>query len=169
MLEKVVLVILAALVGAAVSPWLEWVRGNWSAQHWEAQERWKFKADTYARALVALKQMRQPLERPATKGILPSKDEWDKVVQASLDLVEPVVVGRLWLDEEATRPLETLGNRLMDVARTIDKQDPGPTLVSLCRVLDDEINRLHELARKDLRFERLPRRRREERNDEHPS
>ena len=151
--EKVVLVVLAALVAAAVNPWLERVKARTAAEYWEAQERWKFKAQVYAKALASIARMRQPFEVAAIKGQLPPAEDLVKIHEAGLELIEPAVVARLWLSESAVAPLKSLGDRILALSKTVDSRDPRPGFLAVCEMLEQEMERLQELAKRDLQLQ----------------
>jgi len=151
--SKIVLVVLAAIVAAAVNPWLERVKARTAANYWEAQERWKFRAQVYAKALTCLGRMRAPLEAAAIKGTWPPAEEWSKVQIASLDLIEPTMLARLWLSEEAVAPLKTLGDRLLGLRSDVHPGNPKPGPLKLCEMLEKEMEQLHPLAREDLKLQ----------------
>jgi len=152
-LEKILLVVLAALVAVAVNPWLERVKARTTAEYWEAQERWKFRAQVYAKALTCLARMRLPLEVAAIKGRWPPPEEWNKVQAASLELIEPTMLASLWLSEEAVAPLKTLGDRLLGLRNEVDPDNPKPGLLKLCEMLEKEMDQLHALAKEDLKLQ----------------
>jgi len=128
----------------------EEMRAQVSGSLWVAQERWRFKADLYTKALTTMTRMRQPLEVAATKGVWPSPEVWDGVLAASRDLFEPSVVGRIWFKEEAIVPLETQGTRILELARRRDSMTDKEVLMKLCELIETAIASLQAAARDDL-------------------
>ena len=59
--EKVVLVVLAALVASSVNPWLERVKARTAAEYWETHERWLFTRDVAS-------QLSLPRSEPSVMG-----------------------------------------------------------------------------------------------------
>ena len=54
MWEQIALLALGALFVKFLEPWIDRVKARTAAEYWESQERWRFKADVYSRALSAL-------------------------------------------------------------------------------------------------------------------
>ena len=153
-LEKPLLVLLGALAGGLMVPLTDRLRARTMAGWWEAQERWRFKAKTYTRALTAMKRMRQPLEVAATIGVWPDPAVWGQVNATALDLIQPTVVSRIWLTKEAAEPLETLGSRILELMRERDKGSltEKQILMKLCEMIEADIEALQQVAQKDLRL-----------------
>ena len=122
-----------------------------TAEYWEAQERWKLKANTYSRVLSALRRMRADLEIPAARGEWPERDEMKNLIEHSNELTEPVMLARLWLPDESTQGLETLGDRLLKLRE--EKIDSKTQLMKACEILQDEINRVVAIAREDIKIQ----------------
>lgn len=148
-LEKPLLVILAALVGALFGFWVDRFRARNAADWWEAQERWRFRAQVYTKALVALKKLRGPFELASMRNTEPGQEEISRAVAAAQDLIEPSVIARIWLPEEATKPLETLGSRVLQ-AWEQRSRDPKQMVQCICEIVQTDIERLQGIAREDL-------------------
>jgi hypothetical protein len=58
MWKEAALLLLGALVGGLLNALIDRVKARTAAEYWEAQERWKFKANIYSRALSAMRRMR---------------------------------------------------------------------------------------------------------------
>jgi len=115
MWEQVALLALGALFVKFLEPWIDRVKARTASEYWETQERWRFKADVYSRALSALDRMRQPLEMGALRGRWPEGEEWQRAVDASLELNEAASRASIWLPEEAVKPLRSQGDRLLQL------------------------------------------------------
>lgn len=150
--EKPLLVLLGAVAGGLMGPLTDRLRARTTAAWWEAQERWRFKAQLYTRSLTTLKRMRLPLEVAATKGVWPDQAVWDEIKSASRELIEPSVVGRIWLTKGAVEPLETLGTRILDLARQRAGLGDKKVLMNLCEIIEADIGALQTVAQKDLRL-----------------
>ncbi len=151
-LEKPLLVLLGALTAGLMGPLTDRLRARTAADWWEAQERWRFKAQIYTRSLTALKRMRQPLEVAAAKGVWPDPKGWSEIVALSRELIEPAVVSRIWLTKEAVNPLETLGTRIFELESKRPELTDKQVLMELCDLLETDIAALQQVAQKDLRL-----------------
>jgi len=144
--------LLSALVGSLTALLLQ----RRSLTQWEAQERWKFKADVYSKALSCLTRMREPFEVAAVRGSWPKGEEWERVLAASRELMEPAIRAELWLPEAAVRPLKSQGDRLLAFRKKIDTQSERAVLLEICEVIQKDIDGLVEVARQDLRLSLTP-------------
>lgn len=151
MWKEAALLLLGTFVGGLLNALIDKVKARTAAEYWEAQERWKFKASIYSRALSAMRRMRAHLEVAAARGRWPEEEEKKRLEEASNELIEPAMLARLWLPVEATSPLETLGDRLLQLERYANHQKEQ--LMRACEVLQEDINRLVAVARDDLRLQ----------------
>jgi hypothetical protein len=63
--------LLTVLLSALVASLTTLIVQSRGVRIWEAQERWKFKADVYAKVLSCLVRMREPFVVAAIKGAWP--------------------------------------------------------------------------------------------------
>ena len=105
MWEQVALLALGALVVKFLEPWIDRVKARTSAEYWETQERWRFKADVYSRALAALDRMRQPLDGRGRPWPVARGGRMETLIDASLDLTEAASRAAIWLPDDAVVPL----------------------------------------------------------------
>jgi hypothetical protein len=96
------------------------------ARLWLLQEHWKNKAEVYSQVLAALAKAQHALDRSAIDKRDPSKEEFDSVLSATLDLIVPTAVARLWLPAEICQSLEGLGKRFVDLSKTAGVVPWGP-------------------------------------------
>lgn len=148
--------LLTTLVSALVGSLTALLLQHRNARLWEAQERWKFKADVYAKALSCLVRMREPFEVGAIKGVWPQGDELQRALDASRELMEPAIRAELWLPEAAIRPLKSQGDRLLAFREKLDTQPTKTVLLELCELLQRDIDALVGTARQDLRLSLTP-------------
>jgi len=144
--------LLSALVGFLIALLLQ-QRGF---RIWEAQERWKFKADVYAKALSCLVRMGAPFEVAADKGTWPDGDNMKHVLDASRELMEPAVRAELWLPEAAVQPLKSQGERLLALRQKFDKSPKENVSLEVCELIRKDIDALVAIARQDLRLSLTP-------------
>ncbi len=140
--------LLSALVGGLTALLLQLM----SVRLWEAQERWKFKADVYVKALACLVRMREPFEVAAIRGIWPQGDDLQRALEASREIMEPAIRAELWLPEAAIRPLKSQGDRLLAYREKLDTQPVKTVLGELCELIQRDIDALVATARQDLRL-----------------
>ena len=95
--------IIAALVSAAVASVTALLVQRRSHAFAEAQERWKFKADVYSKALSSMRRMRQPFEVAAHRGEFPKGPDLQRALDASLELSDAATRAALWLPEPVIR------------------------------------------------------------------
>jgi hypothetical protein len=144
---------LGALAGTLLNAALDRVKARTAAEYWEAQERWKFKANVYGKALSNLRRMRQGFEVAATRGIWPGGQEWQQIVEATNDLTEPSILAALWLSEDAVTRLQTLGDRLLALRASMPPGSDKTTLMRICKIVQDDLDFLVSVAREDLRLQ----------------
>ena len=145
-------VLLSALV-ASLTTLLVQSRG---VRIWEAQERWKFKADVYAKVLSCLVRMREPFVVASIKGIWPEREDMKRALDASAELMNPAVRAELWLPEVAIRPLKSQGVRILAFREKFDTSPTKSILHELCELMQKDIDALVATARQDLRLSLTP-------------
>lgn len=145
-------VLLSALV-AALTTLIVQSRG---VRIWEAQERWKFKADVYAKVLSCLVRMREPFEVAAIKGSWPEPVNMKRALEASAELMDPAVRAQLWLPGAAIAPLKSQGDRILAFREKFDTTPTRAILLDLCELMQKDIDALVATARQDLRLSLTP-------------
>jgi hypothetical protein len=151
MWKEVSLLLMGAFVGALIEALIDRVKARTAAEYWEAQERWKFKADVYSRILSGMRRLRQQLEMPATRGVWPEGEERARLYKISDELIEPAMLAALWLPRDATDALTTQGDRLLALRNT--GASTKAQLMQACSLIQADIDRIVAIARDDLRLE----------------
>jgi hypothetical protein len=148
--------LLTVLLSALVASLTTLILQSRGVRIWQAQERWKFKADVYARALSCLVRMREPFEVAAMRGAWPDSTNMKRALDASAELMDPAVRAELWLPEAAIRPLKSQGDRILAFREKLDTNPPTKVLLELCQLIQNDIDALVATARQDLRLSLTP-------------
>jgi len=148
--------LLTVLLSALVASLTTLILQSRGVRIWQAQERWKFKADVYAKILSCLVRMREPFEVAAMRGAWPDSTNMKRALDASAELMDPAVRAELWLPEAAIRPLKSQGDRILAFREKLDTNPPTKVLLELCQLIQNDIDALVATARQDLRLSLTP-------------
>jgi len=148
--------LLTVLLSALVASLTTLIVQSRGVRIWEAQERWKFKADVYAKVLSCLVRMREPFVVAAIKGAWPEPVNMKRALDASAELMDPAVRAELWLPEVAIRPLKSQGDRILAFREKFDTSPTKIVLLGLCELMQKDIDALVATARQDLRLSLTP-------------
>jgi hypothetical protein len=79
-----------------------------------------------------------------------------RALEASAELMDPVVRAELWLPEAAIRPLKSQGDRILAFSQKLNTNPPKKVALELCELIQNDINALVATARQDLRLSLTP-------------